>query len=267
MDLQGAVAVVTGASSGIGRVTAEALAKEGATVVLVARREELLEELASNIESRGGQAAAMGCDVSDWSPVDDLAKRVGDRFGRCDVLVNNAGVPGGGKFADLSIEDIERVVRVNYLGVLYGTKAFLPMMLDAGRGHIVNVASLAGRFAVPGAAVYTSTKHAVVALSEGLHFELSPLGVRVTVVNPGTVATEGFPHRDMAERKSRLLMRPERVAEVIVKVVKSGKAPEVSIPRPLAALQVVRLLAPPVYRFALQRVVKKGLRATNVSER
>jgi short-subunit dehydrogenase len=267
MDIRGSVVVVTGASSGIGRATAEALAREGATVVLTARRVDLLQEIADDIEARGGQAAAMTCDVSDWSHVEDLAKRVGDRFGRCDVLVNNAGVPGGGKFPDLSIQDIERIVRVNYFGVLYGTKAFLPMMLGAGRGHIVNVASLAGRFAVPGAAVYTSTKHAVVALSEALHFELSPQGVRVTVVNPGTVATEGFPHRDMAERRSRLLMQPERVAKVIVKVVKSGKAPEVSVPRALAALQIFRLLTPPFYRFALQRAVKKGMRATNVSER
>ena len=267
MDIRETVVVVTGSSSGIGRATAEALAGEGATVVLTARRIELLEEIANVIEARGGRAAAVACDVSDWSQVEDLAKRVLADHGRCDVLVNNAGIPGGGVFADLSIKDIERIVRVNYLGVLYGTKAFLPMMLEAGRGHIVNVASLAGRFAVPGAAVYTSTKHAVVALSEALHFELSPQGVRVTVVNPGTVATEGFPHRDMAERKSRLLMEPERVAKVIIRVIRSGKAPEVSVPRAVAALQMVRLLAPPFYRFALQRAVKKGMRATNVSER
>jgi short-subunit dehydrogenase len=266
MELRGAVAVVTGASSGIGRATAEALAKEGATVVLSARRENVLTEIAAGIEGRGGRAAVMACDVSDAAQVEGLAKRVVEQFGRCDVLVNNAGVPGGGTFAELSIDDVERIVGVNYLGVLYGIKAFVPMMLAAGRGHIVNVASLAGRFAVPGAAVYTSTKHAVVALSEALHFELSPLGVRVTAVNPGTVATEGFPHRDMAERGSRMLLKPERVAEVIVRVIRTGKAPEVSVPRSLAALQIVRLLAPPFYRFALQRAVKRGMRATNVRE-
>jgi len=208
----------------------------------------------------------MACDVGDWPQVEGLARRVRADFGRCDVLVNNAGVPGGGSFTDLSIEEVERIVRVNYLGVLYGTKAFLPMMLEARRGHVVNVASLAGRFALPGAAVYTSTKHAVVALSEALHFELSPRGILVTTVNPGTVATEGFPHRDMAERGSSVLMRPERVADTIVKVVRSGKAPEVSVPRWLAALQIFRLVTPPFYRFVLQRAVKRGLRATNVRE-
>ena len=267
MDIDGTVAVVTGASSGIGRATAEALARRGASVVLSARRADLLEDIAVGIESDGGRAAPMACDVSEWPQVEGLAQRVRDQFGRCDILVNNAGVPGGGRFADLSIEDLERVIRINYLGVLYGTKAFLPMMVEAGRGHIVNVASLAGRFALPGAAVYTSTKHAVVALSEALHFELSPLGVQVTVVNPGTVATEGFPHRDMAKKGSRLLMPPERVADVIVKVVEKGKAPEVSVPRALAALQIFRLLTPSFYRFALQRAVKRGLRATNVRER
>src|SRR5919201_761780 len=129
MDIGGAVAVVTGASSGIGRATAEALAERGATVVLAARRVDMLEDIARGIQSAGGQAAAMACDVSDWSQVEGLAQRVHDLHGRCDVLVNNAGVPGGGHFAKLSIEDLERVVRVNYLGVLYGTKAFLPTML------------------------------------------------------------------------------------------------------------------------------------------
>jgi short-subunit dehydrogenase len=267
VDIDGTVAVVTGASSGIGRATAEALAQQGASVVLSARRADLLEEIARDIEARGGRATPLACDVSEWSQVEGLAQRVRDQFGRCDILVNNAGVPGGGRFAKLSVEDLERVVRVNYLGVLYGTKAFLPMMLEAGRGHIVNVASLAGRFAVPGAAVYTSTKHAVVALSEALYYELSPRGVLVTVVNPGTVATEGFPHQDMAKKNSRLLMPPERVADVIVKVVQKGKAPEVSVPRGLAALQIFRLLTPPFYRFALQRAVRRGLRATNVRER
>src|SRR6266702_5069067 len=133
MELSGAVAVITGSSSGIGRATAEAFARHGAIVVLSARREDLLREVAADIESRGGRAAVMACDVGDWPQVEGLARRVRADFGRCDVLVNNAGVPGGGSFTDLSIEEVERIVRVNYLGVLYGTKAFLPMMLEARR--------------------------------------------------------------------------------------------------------------------------------------
>src|SRR5206468_2728177 len=144
-----------------------------------ARREDLLNELGEEIRSFGGQALVVGCDVSEIGQVQELAARTEASFGRCDVLVNNAGIPGGGPFAELSLDQIERIARVNYLGVLYCTKAFLPMMVAAGRGHVVNVASLAGRFAVPGSSVYSSTKHAVVAFSEALHFEMAPRGILV----------------------------------------------------------------------------------------
>ena len=261
MDVAGSVAVVTGASAGIGWATARALAREGATVVASARRIERLEELVGAIQGAGGDALAIPCDVSEWSQVQALAGRVRDTYGRCDILVNNAGVPGGGSFAELSLEQIERVVRTNYLGVLYGTKAFLPMMLAAGKGHVVNVASLAGRFAVPGASVYSSTKHAVVAFSEALYYELEPRGVLVTTVNPGLVATETFPHRDAIER-GRRVMKPEDVSRAILEVVKRGIAPERSVPRWLASLQAFRLLAPPLYKFGLRQVVKRAMKPT-----
>jgi len=259
--LRDGVAVITGASSGIGEATARAFVREGAAVVLSARREDRLRALASELSSGGGRAVAVACDVSERSQVEALAERVRTEFGRCDVLVNNAGVPGGGPFAEMSMDQAELVTRINYLGVLYGTKAFLPMMLAAGRGHIVNVASLAGRFAVPGSSVYSATKHAVVAFSESLHYELSPRGILVTTVNPGLVRTEAFPHSD-----AKRVMKPERIAEVIVEVVKEGKAPEVSIPKWLSALQLVRLVAPPAYHFGMRQAVKRGLRSTRVDE-
>jgi short-subunit dehydrogenase len=263
MELQGTVAVVTGASAGIGWATAVALAREGSAVVACARREDRLAELVEGIRHRGGEAEAVRCDVADRADVLALAAHVRGSRGRCDVLVNNAGVPGGGAFATLTWEQVERVVGINYLGVLACTHAFLPMMLEAGRGHVVNVASIAGRFAVPGSSVYSSTKHAVVAFSEALHYEVGPRGVSVTSVNPGLVATEGFPHRDAIER-GRRVMQPERVAELIVRVVKRGKAPEVSIPRTLAAMQVFRMLAPPLYRFGLRKVAQGTIRPTDV---
>lgn len=267
MDLAGKVVVVTGASSGIGHATARAFAREGATVVVAARREERLRELVDGIERRGGRALAVRCDVSDWSDVLALADRVRTEVARCDVLVNNAGIPGGGPFDRIEIDRIEAIVRTNFLGVLYGTKAFLPLLFEAGDAHVVNVASLAGRFAVPGASVYTATKHAVVAFSESLHFELARKGVRVTAVNPGIVKTEGFPHEDAKERRPGGPIPVERVAELIVSVVRTGKAPEVSIPRWLAAMQAVRVLAPPVYRFGLERATRGSLRSTRVDER
>lgn len=254
MAVRGTVSVVTGASSGIGWATAVAFARRGSTVVAAARRKDRLDELVAGIEARGGSAVAVPCDVAERSQVSALAERVLGEFGRCDVLVNNAGISQRGPFADIALDQIERVVRVNYLGVLYGTKAFLPAMLDAGRGHVVNVASLAGRFATPGSGVYSSTKHAVVAFSESLHYELHGTGILVTAVNPGFVETEGFPHRG-AERRLGV-MQPERIAELIAKVVETGKAPEVSMPRWLASLQVARLVTPQLYRLALRNSVR-----------
>ncbi|GBC86244.1 3-oxoacyl-[acyl-carrier-protein] reductase [bacterium HR12] len=167
------------------------------------------------------------------------------------MLVNNAGIPGGGPFRTLGADDIERVVRVNLLGVMLGTHVFLPMMLERRRGHIVNVASLAGRFATPGEAVYAATKHAVVAFSESLYHELRPSGILVTAVNPGFTRTEGFPQVGIPRP---LVMRPERVARVIVDVVRRDRAPEVSVPRTLAAAQVFRVLTPPLYRWGVGRL-------------
>ena len=124
MELRGATAVITGASAGIGEATAVAFARRGAKVVLAARRLELLKELEARIEGHGGTALAVRCDVGDREQVAALPTVVREAFGGCDVLVNNAGIPGGGDFAGLTYEQIERVVRVNLLGVLYGTRAF-----------------------------------------------------------------------------------------------------------------------------------------------
>jgi short-subunit dehydrogenase len=264
--LRGAVVVVTGASSGIGWETALAFAKAGATVVGAARRKDRLDQLASAIEQNGGRALSVECDVSDFEQVESLRRSVHEAFGRCDVLVNNAGVPGGGPFTKLSVEQIERVVRINYLGVLYCTKAFLPGMLEAGRGHIVNVASLAGRYAVPGSSVYSSTKHAVVAFSEALYYEVAPQGVRVTTVNPSFVRTESFSSGDMERLPKAIVLDADQVAEAILDVVRKDKAPEVSVPRWMASMQSIRLLAPPLYRAALRRMSRRGMSTRQVRD-
>jgi short-subunit dehydrogenase len=153
----------------------------------------------------------------------------------------------------MDIDQIEEITRTNLLSVMWATKLFLPTMMDQGRGHIVNVASLAGRFAVPGASVYSAAKHGVVAFSESLFYEVKDRGVLVTAVNPAFVATEGFPHSD---KDPRMVMQPERVAEVIVDVVRKGKAPEVSVPRWVAPGQAVRVLVPPLYRFGMSRATR-----------
>jgi NADP-dependent 3-hydroxy acid dehydrogenase YdfG len=227
VELRGTVAVVTGASAGFGELTSKMLAKEGAAVVLAARRADRLEALAAEIEGQGGRALAVRCNVTEVADLQGLRDRVDETFGRCDVLINNAGIPGGGRFEDLSLQQIERVIRVNLLGVLLCTRVFLPMMLDRGVGHIVNVGSLAGRYAGPGASVYSASKHGVVAFSESLNFTTVPRNVLVTAVNPGFSRTEGFTGRGPWVVR----VSPARVARTIVRVVEKGIAPEVSIPQ------------------------------------
>lgn len=261
MPVADKVCVVTGASSGIGEATARALAAAGARVVLAARREDRLEEIAREITSAGGTALAVRCNVTRKKDLESLRDATTQEFGRCDVLVNNAGIPGGGWFADIPMTQLDRVTATNYVAVLRATKLFLPSLLES-KGHVVNVASLAGRYALPGSAAYSAAKHAVVALSESLYYELKPQGVMVTVVNPGLVTTEGFPHdRLLTDRRlAPFVMSPEKIAKVIVDCVKRRRGPEVSVPRWQASLQAFRVLTPAIYRAALSRLV--GDRAT-----
>jgi short-subunit dehydrogenase len=254
MDLRGAVVVVTGASSGFGELAARRFARAGSRVVLAARRMDRLEALADEIRRAGGTAVAIRCDVAVPGQIHALRDQVSERFGRCDVLVNNAGIPGGGRFEHLSEEQIDRVMTVNALGVMRCTKAFLPVMLDAGRGHVVNVASLAGRFAVPGSSVYSASKHAVVAFSESLYYELAPQGILVTSVNPGLARTEGFPMRGMPDA---LVMDADRVARAIVDVVRRDRAPEVDVPRGIGIFEAFRVLTPPLYRWGVRTATRR----------
>jgi short-subunit dehydrogenase len=256
VSLRGKVCVVTGASSGIGEATVRLLARGGARVVLSARREERLRAIADDIARRGGQAVPVTCDVTKKGDLRKLVAEVGKAYGRCDALVNNAGIPGGGLFTEVDLAQLDRVTTTNYLSVLWSTKLFLPLLRES-RGHLVNVSSLAGRYALPGGAAYSATKHAVVALSEALYHELKPQGVMVTVVNPGLVETESFPQSGIKNDRvlGRFVMGPGRIASGIVDVIDRRRGPEISIPRWLGSLQATRLLAPPLYRTVMSRLV------------
>ncbi len=190
MKLDGKVAVVTGASSGIGEATAEALAAEGAIVVIAARREERLQDLQQRIESNGTRAMVVQCDVADEEQAHGLIRQAKDEFGQVDILVNNAGVMLLSKIEKSLSGEWRQMFDVNVLGLLYTTDATIKVMKEQGSGHIVNISSVAGRRSNPMTGVYSGTKYAVNAVSEALRGELVEDGIRVTIVEPGAVATE-----------------------------------------------------------------------------
>ena len=193
-DLSGRVAAITGASSGIGAATAVTLARAGATVSLAARRGDRISELAERIEREGGRALAIETDVTDEAQANAFVTRTKEELGRLDVLVNNAGVMLLGPVVGADTGEWRRMIEVNLLGLLYCTHAALPILGQQGSGHIINVSSVAGRFANLGSAVYNMTKFGVNGFSEALRQELVPANVKVTVIEPGMVETELLSH-------------------------------------------------------------------------
>ena len=192
--LDGKVALITGASSGIGAATALALAAEGAHVAVAARRSDRLEALVRRIEKTGGQAMPIIADVADEAQAHDMVLTANARWGHLDILVNNAGLMLLGPIDGANTDDWRRMVNVNLLGLMYATHAVLPLMKDQGGGHIVNISSVAGRTARAGSGVYNATKWGVGAFSEALRQETFRDKIRVTVIEPGAVATELTEH-------------------------------------------------------------------------
>jgi NADP-dependent 3-hydroxy acid dehydrogenase YdfG len=190
MKLDGKVVVITGASSGIGEATAEALAAEGATVVAAARREERLEDLKQRVEARRTRVMTVQCDVTAEEQAHDLIRKANEEFGHVDILVNNAGVMPLSRIEKGFSDQWRQMFDVNVLGLLYVTDATIEVMKRQGSGHIVNISSVAGRRSNPTTGVYSGTKYAVNAISEALRAELVEDGIRVTIIEPGAVATE-----------------------------------------------------------------------------
>ncbi|MEE3213390.1 MAG: SDR family oxidoreductase [Thermoproteota archaeon] len=185
------VVIITGASSGIGYATALSLAKEGAKLVVGARRTDRLDDLVKEIEKIGGQVLSQKLDVTKKSNCDDLVNTAIKKWGKVDVIINNAGLMPLSFIKNLKVDEWDQMVDVNIKGVLYCTAAVLPHMREAKSGHVINISSVAGRIVFPAGSVYCATKHAVTAFSEGLRQELSPRNnIRVTTIEPGVVSTE-----------------------------------------------------------------------------
>ena len=185
----GAVAIITGGASGIGRALSEALGRRGASIVLADRQVALAQEVAAGIQERGGQAFAVELDVTDFTAVDQFVQATVQAQGRLDYMFNNAGIAIGGEVRVCQIEDWDSVLNVNLHGVVNGVQAAYPVMLNQGYGHIINTASMAGLLPMPAAVSYATTKHAVVGLSKSLRVEAASYGIRVSVLCPGFIRT------------------------------------------------------------------------------
>ena len=185
------VVVITGASSGLGASTAKLLARHGAKVVLGARRKDRIDAVVQEIAAAGGTAIGFAADVTKRADVEALIQGAVDRFGRVDVLVNNAGIMAIAPIQLLKVEEWDRQIDVNIRGVLYGVAAALPHMQQQQSGHIINLASVTGiKVFAPGGTVYSATKFAVRALTEGLRMELHAENIRCTMISPGAIASE-----------------------------------------------------------------------------
>ena len=232
MNFKNKVVVITGASSGIGEASAIKFAKKNANVVLVARRKEKLLQVQKKISKYTDSTLICQCDVSNKLQVKEMSDAVLDRFGRIDVLVNNAGFVIYGNVKELSIEDIESQMKTNYFGTIYCTKSFLPHFLKQNYGHIVNVASVGASFGVPGIASYCATKYAMLGFSEGLKHELHNTGVGVTVVSPIQVRTSLFDHpsfKNFTLNATGISLSSETVANAIIKASNSSRL-EIVVP-------------------------------------
>jgi NADP-dependent 3-hydroxy acid dehydrogenase YdfG len=214
-SLDGKVALVTGASSGIGEATAVALAREGAAVGLGARRKDRIDALAERISGDGGKALAVEADITDEETANALVRQTAEELGGLDLLINNAGVMLLGPVAGADTEEWRRMIEVNLLGLLYCTHAALPVMGEAGGGHVVNVSSVAGRIAALGSAVYNMTKWGVVGFSEALRQEVLHANVRVTCVEPGFVETELQGHNENPIVVQEIEKMQERIGELL----------------------------------------------------
>jgi NAD(P)-dependent dehydrogenase (short-subunit alcohol dehydrogenase family) len=251
VELSGKVAVVTGASSGIGEASARALAAAGMAVVAVARRQDRLDALAA----ADARIVAHAADVTDDAAVRGLADRVRADHGACHVLVNNAGFTDGAHFrGEADLETVRAILDVNLLGALRCTAALADLLVASAPARVVNVASVAGKIGV-GPPGYAASKFALVGFTESIRADWARRGVAVTQLNPGFVETEGFPQAKLRGTPlQRLVIGPEEVAAAVVEVARSG-ARERTVPRWYRAPVALRHLAAPLFWWGLRRAM------------
>jgi short-subunit dehydrogenase len=240
-------AVVTGASSGIGEATARRLGADGWRLLLVARREDRLRELASSLPD----ASYVACDLTGDDAPGVVKAEVEERLGALTLLVNNAGAGWHGSFDDTGWANVQRTMRLNFDAVVRLTEALLPLLRQSSPSAIVNVGSVSGRVALANTGAYSASKFALAGWTDALRFEEAPNGVHVGLVLPGFTATEGFPQSELRAKAATrwVVSTPEKVADAIVKAGPGGKA-ERTVPRGYAVFSLLRAVAPGLVRRA-----------------
>ena len=260
MDFKNKIILITGASSGIGKESAIEFAKLGANIILVARKKDKLEQVANELKKFNVSILVCQCDVSKKDQVKEMSKMVLEKFESVDVLVNNAGFAIYGSVDDLTIDEIESQMETNYFGMVYCIKNFLPSMLKKKSGHIVNVASVAASFGLPGIASYCASKFAMLGFSEGLKHELNNTGVGITVVSPIMVRTNFFEHPSFEKipKFSPVSLSSNTVAKTILKAANSPRL-EIIVPSVVRGVVWAKNTFPYVINPILGKSFKKQL--------
>ncbi len=229
--LKGKVVLITGASSGIGALAASELARHGAIPVLTGRN---LEKLKKHAEAISADCLYYKMDVADRDEIRQVVEQVLNKHGVIDILLNNAGYGEFRCFEEMPVDDFQAMMDTNYMGIVRCTKEVLPHMLKRGSGHIVNIASMAGKIGSAKSVSYTATKHAVLGFTNALRMEMAQQGIKVSAINPGPIDTEFFniadPTGNYVKNVGWLMMKPEYVVKGILRVMDTGKA-ELDLPR------------------------------------
>jgi short-subunit dehydrogenase len=255
-EYDGKVAVVTGASSGIGRAVALDLASRGTTVVVVARRLEPLEQVADIARRTAPNSRAASADVADRDAIEGVIRDTLEREGRIDVLVNNAGIPMRKHATRLSVEDVTRVMEINFYGSVYATLAALPSMLERKRGHIVNVSSVAGRIGSPREAAYSASKYAMSGFTDVLASDLLGSGVEVHLICPGPIDTEIWGQVQEPPAYNGKFYPPEVIAKAVRACLEKGSY-ERWAPRRMRGASYFKTLAPKMFAKGTARYDRK----------
>lgn len=251
-DYSGRVAIVTGASSGIGRDVAIGFARRGARVIVVARREERLAGTLDEIRQHVPECESVVADVGDPETARRAVSLAREKFGRLDFLVNNAGVSKRKHILDVTREDVDQAVRTNLLGAMYFVLEALPLMVERQEGWIVNVSSIAGRLGNPKESVYSATKFGVTGFTEALYYDLHRRGIRTITIHPGPIATEIWETVETPAAYKGKLWPVEDVTRAIFHSIEHGKL-ERTVPRIMGLVPVLKALFPPLVRLGTDR--------------